>query len=212
MVYSLIFVVILDPNLAKVVGQLIYQNIGSVIGFIAVLVLKFYFLDGYLFEERLSKGRMIKEPRYFSMMMLIMAFYGIFTGIFTVVMRFLYAFGYTAMATCRVDLCVLPMSMAKVDQAFRCYLSTLNFFNQYTSPLFITGVSSLRDLEPASSAAERYNPMLQSGDRSNDLQKKRARARWHLAYTLVRNPVLTRDRSKDPASFSNGSGNNDIEL
>ena len=211
MMYALILVVFLDPNLARFAGQLFYQNIGSVIGFIAVLALKFYFLDGYIFEERLSKGRMIKEPRYFSMMMLIMAFYGIFTGIFTVVVRFLYGFGYTAMAVCRVDLCIVPISMERVDQAFKCYISTLNFFHQYTSPLYVTGVSSLRDIEPArDSPAERYNPMVQSEDTSSDLRNKRARARWHLAYTLVRNPVLTRDRSHNLASFSSGSDNNEM--
>ena len=109
----------------------------------------------------------------------------------------------------------------------RCYLSTLNFFNQYTAPIFITGVSSLRDMQPpkelgfegdkkaaeeddqritgiwASTATAKEGKTDASKSEgilddmlSTDLQtkKKRARSRWHLAYTLVRNPVLTRVR------------------
>ena len=114
-----IVVVFLDPNLRQELGTVVLQNLGYVIGYAMVLAFQMFFLDGYIFEKKFSTGRMIKEPRYFSIMMLIMSFYGIFTGLFTVVVRFIFGFGYTTMAVCRIDLCVLPINLAKLDKGFR---------------------------------------------------------------------------------------------
>ena len=117
--FSSIAVVFVDPNLRQELGTWLLDNCGFGIGFILVLLFQHFFLDGYIFENKFSQGRMIKEPRSFGTMMVLMAFYGIFTGLFTVIVRFIIGFGFTAMAICRLDICVLPPHMASKDNSFR---------------------------------------------------------------------------------------------
>ena len=187
---SAILVFFVDPTLRGLLGDLLSKYSGLILGFALVIIFQMYFLDGYIFENKFSKGQFIKEPRYFGVMMLLMAFYGIFTGLFTVLVRFIIGLAYTGMALCRLDISVLPPNLAKQDQAFRTYVSTVNFFQQYTAPIFLTSVASLRDITPSGT----------STDAEERKRTQQARSRWHLAYTLIRNPALTRCRSQNSAA------------
>lgn len=104
------------------------------------------------------------------------------------------------------------------DGGLRSYISTLNFFNQYTEPIFITSVSSLRDLVDRRSQADDGKGGGVPSSRTSELneldpsQRRRARTRWHLAYTLIRNPVLARDRGHRLASTLGATAHDDSNV
>ena len=132
-----------------------------------------YLVDPVLMHGVCSDGFRVKRPTAFGLVYAAYMAYGLVSGAAIFLSRVLTSVAVSLVHLVSLDISVLPERYAHLDAGHVAFMSLVRaHHNHHNSALHV--------------AAE----ALAAPDR----RATRARARWHLAYTLLNNPGLRRDR------------------
>jgi hypothetical protein len=165
---------------------------------ISVLLMKFLnrFVGSmaarFCFLQKRSKVLALKNLRLFSLFLYFKFFYDCFAGIAFCLWRILKALLLGVLFMTRLDYSLMSRPFERMDTGFMYYLSFVQWESTHTNPLMI-GFCELLKRESKLRVLKRKEKR-RFWTRYND--NGRARTRWFLAYTLIKNRQLVSTRKK----------------
>ncbi|KNC50894.1 uncharacterized protein AMSG_07129 [Thecamonas trahens ATCC 50062] len=144
-------------------------------------------------------GGLIRNRRWFSLFDYLSTYLNLATGLAAAVKRLVWALVIQFAMLWRLDVPAYPRGYEAWDAGFSAFVGMLLLDHQYNSPVFVAAaeVFAAYGVMPVGGEA---TPLLVPVDAANCRRRepprsRRARNRWHLAFTLVRNPELVAYRA-----------------
>ncbi|XP_070542768.1 stimulated by retinoic acid gene 6 protein-like isoform X2 [Ptychodera flava] len=181
--------------------------IGFALIYFQVLLAKLFFLQ--------ERGRVLgaNNRRLFYVMFYVLFYYDMVIGLFSCLLRIVYAVVFGLLYLGRTDNGVLMRKFELWDPGYKAYYGFLMVEECHTHPVLVTFSNLLQesladtlDDEYGMDASVQCNPYVTDKETANSTHEKKIDARrrkrirnmWHLTYTLIKNPDLTKLRRTVP--------------
>lgn len=142
-----------------------------------------YYLYPFVYEKHCAQHARIARPSTWTVMTLSMSLYSIVTGALTGFLVVLYYFGWALCVIGMADTTILPDDFVSLDAPFAGFWAMQKLKHLHQNPVLVKAAEHLAGF---TEEHEREPP--------RSINKIRARTRWCLLYTLVRNPKLVEVR------------------
>ena len=166
-------------------------------------VVKMLWVDTVLTED----GRVLSRDWYV-LWDFAMLFYGAVEGLLKAVSRFFVSLIANTVFLGRTDVPILPGNFFAFDLGFMSYINVALQSELHNNPIQSVACQTLMEGLKAAKAAREAVGAMAAPARSRRQSNPRARLRWVLAYTLLKNPVLIPFRKQQalPKSKKRASG------
>eukprot|EP00041_Stephanoeca_diplocostata_P031350 m.975457 g.975457 ORF g.975457 m.975457 type:complete len:287 (+) comp23941_c0_seq1:1972-2832(+) len=182
----------------------IRRNYEPILIYLCMYVIVYVILKVWIGNRTLSvDGQIPRYPRAMTDYLFVFCMWFVVNAIFSALSRVVLYLPVVFFNFVRLDISPLPKSMQKYDFPFRACQSVLALHTRMNNPIATTAAT---ELFYGYYASPRYHRGSGVGDSNMsdtaDGCSPRHRTRWHLAYTLLRNPVLRQDRKHVLAALS----------
>lgn len=160
------------------------------VSYLITFGLNYYVLEPYLFHAYASDGYRIKRNTAFMLCDIGWTAYGVVVGFTVAFFRVLYYISYSVVAVAFLDESILPPVIREFDSCYIAFFAAVSSHHRHHNALLHVFADALQ--ESITNEAPR------SEEKSNAQYSSRVKSRWHLAYTLLNNPSLRRDRRSSP--------------
>ncbi|XP_053320525.1 stimulated by retinoic acid gene 6 protein-like [Spea bombifrons] len=190
-------------------GMLILQGVGyTVLGIVLmiaviiaqILAAQFWFLQDKLSPADKVKPLAINNRRAFQNFSYFFMFYSAILGFGACLIRVILNVFLGSWLLARIDRPIFPRGYEAADMGYRTWIGMLQVDLYHTHPVALSFCHLL--LQASASKQDQTSP-----DVPRDIRNKQARTKWHLAYTLVNNPVLTLSRKANSCCSSSSTQN-----
>ena len=184
-------------------------NGGAIPAGVVIALVQVYALDRFVANRLLSDGYWIKHPRLWVCYSSMMVMASVVSGIAASIKRFFFLTAFSLVSVMTLDTTHFPEKLTALDSGYTAFMSLVMMRHRHRSPVLSTardvrfglgaqapgGNKAAMSAEPAAAdqaaaAAAAADP----GVAPRTGAQRRARTRWHLAFTLLNNPQLIRDR------------------
>jgi hypothetical protein len=141
----------------------------------------------YFFMQRKSKVLALKNLKTYSLFLYFKFFYDCFTGIAFCLLRMLSSLLMGILFMSRLDYSFMGNSMERMDTAFMSYIGYLHWESHHTNPVAISFCDLLQKMQQRDSN-------LAVWQRRQATRRTRIVNRWQMAYLLLKNKTLVRNR------------------
>lgn len=158
----------------------------------------------------------VNNRRVFHLVSYLFFYFNIFLGMFSCLLRIIYGIIFGVVFIQRLQKSTLPRTLEEKDPGFYSYLGYILLEHQHANPVlhcfarlllesrnkdFVEGERYVTTTDYKSIGTKFLSNVLEV-DQVDSLKKesikmKRARTRWHLAYVLLKNPSIQRDRRSE---------------
>ena len=173
---------------------------------LVITVFQLYFLDRIVGNRWLSNGYWIRNPGGWTLFSTVVMMSSVVTGLAASVKRFVFLIAFALGSVLRLDSTRFPSRLVSYDQGYSSFMSVIMLRHRHCSPVISVARElrfglGKRGLAPSDNDTEPHTA-------SKSEAQKRARTRWHLAYTLLNNPQLIygRQQAADPEQHAGGAG------
>ncbi|XP_030832576.1 stimulated by retinoic acid gene 6 protein-like isoform X1 [Strongylocentrotus purpuratus] len=170
-----------DYWLGLVITYIIYYS--------QILASRLFFLQKYGKNFGINNRRSYHNMVYFTL------FLNVLVGFVSCLLRVLKALLFGIFLVGRVDYCLMYPGLEFFDKGYRAYVGFLELEVIHTHPVIVTFCHCLWQV--ARTESDRRSALEKTEDEHQVLERRRrkvVRNKWQLGYTLVRNPILLRDR------------------
>ncbi|OCT87125.1 stimulated by retinoic acid gene 6 protein-like isoform X2 [Xenopus laevis] len=185
-------------------GIIILQGLGyTVLGIvimvgvivIQILASQFFFLQDKINPKDKSKPLAINNRRAFQNFSYFFMFYSAILGFGACLIRIMLNVFLGSWLLARIDRPLFPRGYEGADMGYSTWIGMLLVDFHHTNPVALSFCHLL--LHDLSTSKQ-----LKSTDALHDCKKKQRKIKWHLAYTLINNPVLILSRKQHNCSSS----------
>eukprot|EP00118_Oscarella_pearsei_P013675 m.111180 g.111180 ORF g.111180 m.111180 type:complete len:465 (+) comp37419_c0_seq11:751-2145(+) len=181
----------------------VYVLLAPCIFSLLLWLFQFLFVKYSLLQEK-GKDLALTNRRLYHSVVFFFVFYNVILGIWSCLLRLIYSLGFGVLFVSRLDLSVLPKGLDMLDPGYKVYVGYLVMDYHHTNPILVSFAYIIRksvedkriiqsDTEMDEVKMEESLPG-QSKMKVETASYKRARNRWLVAVTLMRNPDLKADR------------------
>ncbi|XP_035385509.1 stimulated by retinoic acid gene 6 protein-like isoform X4 [Electrophorus electricus] len=189
--YWLHSLVLLVSNFFIVMGLLMMQ----------VLLVRFFFLQDKLSPEDQQKPLALNNRKAFHNFNYFFFFYNVILGVGSCVLR-LFANSFVGLLlVSRIDRTIMPRGYELMDKGYRTWIGMIMADHYHSNPIMVCFCHLLLKLSVEKQRDSKTYSRLNST--SGSPTEGRARARWLLVYTLLRNPKLVLLRSRQKRNHDN---------
>mmetsp|Transcript_14298 Transcript_14298/g.42886 ORF Transcript_14298/g.42886 Transcript_14298/m.42886 type:complete len:995 (-) Transcript_14298:239-3223(-) len=154
-----------------------------------------------------SDGRSIKRPVSFAYAIFTLMLYQLFTGFFSAIFRLVSMLGWCFVAVLRLDMTIFPKELAGMDAGYMAFCSNVYFRHQHSNAVLQEAVRAFADIdrgEETEGEGEGGSTEKTALETEKSEAHRRARNRWQVAYTLLKNPALVKLRRGVEFSLEEG--------
>ena len=153
-------------------------------------------IDFYLFGKfRHGKSMALKNIRLFFVWSYFNFFFDCFLGIVSCGLRVTKASAAALIFLPRLDYCIFGRTLEKMDSGFISYVSFIHMECLHTHPVLIYWISLVNErIDKRFQHAKSLKEEIRDDELKRYTRRERAKVRWWLAYTLIRNIQLVQLR------------------
>ncbi|XP_065837052.1 stimulated by retinoic acid gene 6 protein-like [Oscarella lobularis] len=174
----------------------LYVLLAPCIFSLVLWLFQFLFVKFGLLQDK-GKNLALTNRRLYHSVGFFFFFYNVMLGIWSCLLRLCYSLGLGILFISRLDLSVLPQILEMLDPGYKVYVGYLIMDYHHSNPTLVSFAyiirKAARKLSPQPLASSQDVEM-KSEEKEKMLSGRRARNRWFVAVTLMRNPILKADR------------------